>query len=80
MGKKIEHNHLLINAKIKNYPTSSHKNNFQSLDEIKKLLNKEIHFIPHVYFNNQPENEIFIIHRVDYDCDNPIRKYIRELV
>ena len=25
MGKKIEHNHLLINAKIKNYPTSTTK-------------------------------------------------------
>ena len=71
---------LKFSNKIKNYPTNSHKNNFQSLDEIKKLLNKEIDFIPHVYFNNQPENEIFIIHRVDYDYDNTIRKYIRELV
>lgn len=65
--------------KIKNYPTSSHSNNIQNFEEVKNLLEDKISFIPHVYFGNQPKDEIYIIHRVGYDYNDPIRNYIRNI-
>jgi hypothetical protein len=70
---------LKFSEKIKNYPTCSHAKNFHDIEEVKKFLNREIDSMPHLYFGNQPEEQIFAIHRVDYDYNGSIRKYIREI-
>jgi hypothetical protein len=70
---------LKFAKKIKNYPTNSSCDNYQSFAKIKKFLDGKINSLCHLYFGDQLKEEIYIIHRVDYNYNNPIREYIRSL-
>lgn len=50
-----------------------------TLEEVRGIVTGEITELENFYTGTQSRDTIFIMFRVDYDHNNPVRKYVREL-
>lgn len=68
-----------FSSQVKRVPMNTQKRPQFTIEDAKKIIHNEVKEISSFYYGKQSVDEIYIIHRVDYNYENPIRKYLRSL-
>ena len=63
----------------KRVPMNTQKRTHITFEEVKQIIHNEVKEISSFYYDKQSVDDIYIVHRVDYNYENPIRKYLRRL-
>lgn len=68
-----------FSSQAKRVPINTQKRTHTTFEDMKKIIHNEVKEISSFYYDKQSVDDIYIIHRVDYNYENPIRKYLRSL-
>ena len=67
-----------VSSIIRHYPGVVGYGNV-SIEDIKKIINKDVESFSSLFIDNQPVKDIYFIHKVDYGYNNIVREFVRSL-